>query len=368
MLSRRFVLASMLVLTAFGGEFAGPAMAKQGGLTPAKVKQIKKVRKSFENCRKEALEQLKLGAVSRKKFEVALNTCKENFPGASLYITCKKQAIKSSENKNIPADQAIEQCKRYLLAATFDPDEPVPFFVEAGQVYFAGLGLNRTLPAAALNPPNFTCEKLQSVVRNPEGAQYILFGNHPRAFAGLAEKKGPDLLKVLKITKPSPKGVEVTGLGKVFGDPKTAQSVVFFPSASCDLESDPGSIFSGMSAYYLLDSAGSSVTPYFGIAYYKAEQTKVTTAKLLQSLVHLLGTNFKTYTKNNVVTFVAASNVSETDDEQDPKNLCRQPRAHRFVGVVQGQKDDAKKPEYLILANVKALCDFGDRLGKRFVE
>ncbi len=362
------LLLTILLLAAT--PVAGTAHAKTGGLSPAKVKAIKKTRKSFENCRKDALAQLKAGTISKKKFEISLNACKESFPGASLYITCKKQAIKSGENKNVEAEEAIEQCKRYLLATQFDPDEPVPYFVEAGQVYFAGIGMNKSLPVSALTPPNFTCEKLQEVARSPAAAKYYLFGNHPRTFAGFADKKGPDLLKALKFTKPKKEGVDVPGFGRIFGDPRTTTGTAFFPMASCDLESEPGDIFSGLSAYYLLDSAGSSVTPYFGIAYFKGEQEKVTTAKLTARLIQLLGNNFKAQTKDQLTTFVAAGQVTETeaDDDKDPKNLCKQPRQHRFVGVVQGKEGNPKKPEYMILANVKALCEFGDKLGKRLTE
>ena len=133
---------------------------------------------------------------------------------------------------------------------------------------------------------------------------------------------------------------------------------------------DVSDIFSGMSAYYLIDSAGSGVTPYFGIAYFKADQEKITTPKLTAALIRLLGNNFKAQSKDQLTTFIAAGQVTETeaDDDKDPKNLCKQPRQHRFVGVVQGKDGNPKKPEYLILANVKALCDFGDRLGKRITE
>ncbi len=365
-MSTRRLFALLLLAIAL----ATPSHAKTDGMTPAKIKAIKKTRKSFENCRKDALGQLKAGTISKKKFEISLNACKESFPGASLYITCKKQAIKSGKDKNVEAEAAIEQCKRYLLATSFDPEEPVPFFVEAGQVYFAGIGMNKSLPVSALTPPNFTCEKLQEVARSPASAKYYLFGNHPRTFAGLAEKKGPELAKVLKFTKLKKEGFDVPGFGRIFGDPKSNTGTAFFPMASCDLESEPGDIFSGLSAYYLLDSAASSVTPYFGIVYFKAEQEKVTTAKLSAALIRLLGNNFKAQSKDALTTFVAAGEVTETeaDDDKDPKNLCKQPRQHRFVGVIQGKEGSPKKPEYMILANVKALCDFGDRLGKRLTE
>lgn len=363
MLTRAFVFLGLICAL-----FAAPAYAKKVKLTPAKVKQIKKSRKSFENCRKEALGQLKNGAVTKKKFEVMLNTCKENFPGASLYISCKKSAIKSAETKNVSPDEAIEQCKRYLLAASFDPNNPTPIFVESGQVYFAGIGMNKQVPAASLNPPNFDCEKLQGVARSPKDAQYFLFGNHPRMFTGLADQKGPALVKTLKFTKPAPKGFDVAGFGRVFGDPKESSGVVFFPSASCDFDAELGETFGGISAYYLLDTQSSSVVPYFGITYYKQDQKAISTPKLVQQLIKELGPSFKSYSKNSQVTFVAAASVTETDDEEDPKNLCKQPRQHRFVAVVQGRKDAPNQPEYMLMANIKNLCDFGDKLSKRLTE
>ncbi len=33
--------------------------------------------------------------------------------------------------------------------------------------------------------------------------------------------------------------------------------------------------------------------------------------------------------------------------------------------MIQGQKDEPEKPEYVIVANIKNLCDFGDRVAKR---
>src|SRR5687768_11061864 len=141
-----------LVLAVISG-LSGEALARKSKLTPAKVKQIRKSNKSFNNCRKEAIGQLKQGTVSKKKFEVMLNTCKENFPGASLYTSCKKTAIRQARAKNVSAEKPIAACKRYLLAASFDPEAPVPFFVDKGQVYFAGIGMNRSVPVSSLNPP-----------------------------------------------------------------------------------------------------------------------------------------------------------------------------------------------------------------------
>jgi hypothetical protein len=342
--------------------------AKQSQLTPAQIKQINKTHNSFETCRKDAIELLKQGKVSKKKFEIALNACKDNFPGSDLYITCKKQAIQTASSKNIAPDQLVEQCKRYLLATSFDPTNPLPYFSEAGQLYFAGIGLNRSLPTAALTPQNFNCENVAKLIRTPRQAQYLLFGNHPQTFAGLTEVKSADIDQFLKLRKPSTTGTDVDGFGRVFRDPATPDATVFFPAAACDFDAQPGDIFAGLSAYYLLDRSGSSVTPYFGIAYYHRDQRRINTSKLIQGLIRTLGPEYKTFNKNKNVTFIAAASLPERDEEQDPKNLCRQPRQHRFIGVVQGFKDKPTLPEYAMIVNIKNLCDFGDRLAKRLLQ
>lgn len=357
----------LLILTVPLGIPTPGAFAQKMKIPPARAKAIKKTRASFEACRKEALAEFKSGSLSRKSFEAALGRCKESYPGASLYTDCKKKAIRTAKDKNISPDKAIDQCKRYLYAASFDPAEPVPFFVESGQIFFAGLGLNRPTAPNNMNPPNFDCGKLTAMAKSPEQAQYFLFGNHPNTFAALDAKKGAELSKALGMPKVSKKGYDVNGFGRIFGDVSKPSGVVFFPTGACEFEADPGDIFAGLSAYYLIDAAGSGLYPYFGIAYFKQGQTDITTPKLIQRTIKLLGPNFKAQAKNPQVTFIAAGALAEQDDEKDPKNLCQQPRQHRFVAVIQS-RPDGSSPEYMLLANIKNLCEFGDRLAKRLVQ
>lgn len=339
------------------------AQTPKGKLAPARVKAIKKNRLSYAACRREALNQLKMGSFTDKAFELALSRCVESYPGAGLYSECKKKAIKSAKENNLAPDKAIEQCQRYALAASFVPEQPLPFFAENGQLYFGGIGLNHQTPTATLAPPNFDCSQLTTIAKNPKDAQYFLFGNHPKVFAGLSELGGPAFKNFFKTPKKNKKGFDIEGFGRVFGDPTKPSGSVFFPSAACDFDSEPGDIFTGLSAYYLIDADGAAVLPYFGIAYYKQSQTAITTPKLVQSMLKLLGPNFKAHTKTPQVTFLVAGDITERDEDKDPKNLCIQPRQHRFVGVVQSRPGGG--PEYALLANIKNLCDFGDRLAKR---
>ena len=360
-------LTLTLVLTSMLTSLPGQLWAKQAGLSPARIKQIAETSKSFEACRKDAITLLKQNPNNRKLFENALISCKENFPGADLYITCKKQAMQAANAKSATAEQATQQCQRYLVAASFDPGLPVPFFTEAGQAFFAGIGLNSSLPISALNPPNFTCQKVRSVAQDPKKAEYFLFGNHPRLFSSLSGLKAGELMNALQLKKLKADRTDVPGFGRLYGDPRRASANLYFPMAPCDLGTKTGKIMNGLSIYYLMDQLGTSVTPYFGIAYYHKDQTATTTARLIAAVSKTLGPDFKLVKSNGRFSFIGLSDITEVDEEQDPKNLCRSPRTHKLLGVVASYLDRPTQPEYLILANIKNLCEFGDRLAKRLL-
>lgn len=351
-------MRGLLVLLAL---VATTAQAEKDKIPPARAKAIQKENKSFDACKKHVAKQKSL---SKEKRAVMLSACKESFPGASLYIECKKKAIKAAKDKTIELDKAVKQCERHQLAAAFDPQSPLPYYVEGGQMFFAGIGMNRPGPIAQLDPPNFNCAKLASSAKDLKSAAYILVGNHPQAFAAFTQMKGPEITKTLAI-KPNKKGVDAKGFGRVFDDPKKPQAAVFFPTAPCEFEGKLGEIYAGLSAYYLLDANNNTATPYFGIAYYKAGQSKASAKAVLQDLTRMLGSGYKTIQRDDNVSFVAAGALTERDEENDPKNLCKAPREHRLLAVLQ-LKNGA--PDYLVLANIKNLCDFGDKLSHRLVE
>ncbi len=107
-----------------------PIYAKQSGLAPARNKQITQTLKSFDACRKEAITLLKQGTTGKLDFTAAVSACKETYPGADLYITCKKQAMQAALNARIAPDQAVNQCRQYLVATTFLPNQPFPLLVD----------------------------------------------------------------------------------------------------------------------------------------------------------------------------------------------------------------------------------------------
>jgi hypothetical protein len=174
----------------------------------------------------------------------------------------------------------------------------------------------------------------------------VLFGNHPRYFSSLAKEGASGLRRLFPIAKPSPKGVDLAGYGRVFGDPGKASAAVYFPSGGCSFEGPLGPEITGLSANYLIDSAGNLAVPYFGIVYYDDDAKDLTTQDIATQLTQILGPSFKVQTKakNPTTAFVTTGEISEIDDEQDPKNLCKAPRTHTYIGVIQGQANAHQKP------------------------
>ena len=123
------------------------------------------------------------------------------------------------------------------------------------------------------------------------------------------------------MSKPSITGVDVADFGRVFNDPRAASGMVYFPTGACDFEAEPGDILSGLTAYYLIDHGASSVTPYFGIAYYKGDQRRVTTAKLIQALLRTLGPTYKSTSVSSRASTASSASSRPTKTSQTSRNI-----------------------------------------------
>jgi hypothetical protein len=186
---------------------------------------------------------------------------------------------------------------------------------------------------------------------------------------------GRDLANLLKLENPAKsdqkRGTGTKGFGRVFGNLDSPRATVFFPSAPCDFDGQLGKLFSGLSAFYLIDNESGDVTPYFGIAYYRPGIKELTTKALVTKLIGVLnagdksGGGYSAIIKNDTTAFVAKSDFREFDDEKDPRNVCKDPRNHSMIGIVQAAKDNPARPRYLVVANIKNLCEYGDRLASR---
>lgn len=339
------------------------ASKDQVKLSPAKVKQINKINKGYRDCQKAILSDIKSGKLPQTKAKIALNNCKERFPGASLYTDCKKEALKNQNIKD-GGDRAVE-CKRFLTAASFDPAEPIPFFTKGTELFFAGIGLNKPVAVDQLNLPNFTCDRLKEAVATPAKVQFLLFGNHLQTFKGFAEIPKAKLNQLVNY-KPKAKQQDVVGLGRIYDPPSNDKSMLFFPTAPCDFNGQTGNTFAGLSAHYIVNNKAKMVVPYFAIAYYRTGQRTETTTTLATGLQKRFGDGYKIIKKNSYTQFIAATPFNVFDSEGDPRNLCAAPRSHSFIGISQGNPQRPEQPEYLIVANIVNLCDYGDHLSSRF--
>ena len=353
------------------------AQAK-GRLSPTTKKNIRESNLSFKNCRRDALKLMKEGKLSPKRFKARLTGCKERYPGASLFINCKKEALKSHKNDKNTLKKALRECKKLLVAAVFEPTKPLPFFVQNNQQYFAGVGFNKPITDKELDLPNFDCSKLKSLLNETEKAEYFLFGNHPSLFLGFQNHSPGKIKQLLKTPgKPPPDGHFVPNLGKIFGSPGAGgkkSTALYFPSGSCVFDGPMGTHFTGLSTYYLIDKKRSRFIPYFSIAFYHPEFKTLSVRTASQQLLDMLnasqsgggGKALKMFSQKEDMNLIAPEKIKEFEEEGDPMNVCAQPRAHQTIAVLKGRGGTAEQLEYIILANIKNLCTFGDIVTKDF--
>jgi hypothetical protein len=357
-------VVSLLVLFGIASEASAQGSGRADALAApqAGAERAQKAQQSYNECTSRATAAVKSGKLRIEDLPAEFGRCTDRFPAAGLFQECKKNLLKSAKGRDISVAE-VNRCKQILVAASFDPSQPAPIYVSAGQAVFAGVGLNRPMKVSVMQVPNYDCRKLQMALSDiPKNAQHILFGNHPKMFLS-----GPDQAKFLKnlssaVSKPSKntKHADVAAFGRVFGDPKTNQSIVYFPSGACEFEATTGKIFAGINLFYLPDEKSQSATPYFGIAYYKQGQKSITTPELVAEVSRKLGPDFKAYSKDVQTVFISSTPFKEVDKERDPRNICELPRQHRFVAVIHTVKGSPNVPEYLLLANIRNLCEYGD--------
>lgn len=339
--------------------------AKKRRLSPEKKQQLIKEAESFKKCKARAFNERKTGKIDTDQFKSKLLVCREKFPSASIYVSCKKKAKKVAKKKKISLKKALSQCQRYRLAATFSPKNPLPILVNNDRVYFAGLGLNNFVPTNNFNPPNFDCSKLDSVAEGRASADYLLFGNHMKYFQGF---RSEDTLEKTQAKHSVPNGEEkiVDEIGMLYNPPTSENNLVFFPTASCPFQVNPGRFYEGMTSYYLVDQSSKLAYPYFGVAFYSKNANKVKTRNLASRLESELGKGFKSYSKGNELIIVSKKEIKEFDSEGDPSNVCKPPRQNDIIGIIKGKNEDPQVPEYILIANIRNLCEFGDRVSQRF--
>lgn len=360
----------LLVSSGFGNL---PRLKAAGKLSPAVRQNIQTSNRSFKKCRSDALTLMKGGKLSPKRLKRRLVGCKEKFPGASLYIDCKKKALKALKGKKdkVKVKEKIAECKQLLRDTSFEAEKPIPFNLYRSKYFFAGIGFNKRLSLRELDLPNFDCSNAKSAVKKPKSAEFFLFGNHPQMFRVFSRSSPRQLIKDLKLPKAMPPdGHFVPNLGKVFGNVASKSASLFFPSTSCVFNGQLGSNFTGLSIYYLIDTKSSLLLPYFTIAFYHPDFSALSKKEMISEINKMLSTSSeRTYTQTSIsklIDVISNGKIKEFDEEGDPRNLCAKPRRHRMISVIKGRENKPEKIEYVIMANIRNLCQFGDRATRAF--
>ena len=344
-------------------------------------------RNSFKKCREENIKLLKNKNLSPKFFKMKLETCREKYPAAGLYISCKKNALKTLKSNPPLLKREIRDCKKLLKAISFSARNPLPFVIVGENLYFAGLGLNKPLSAKEIDHKNFDCGRAKEFLFNPQLAEYFMFGNHPNVFKIFQGLKPKEMKKKLKITQEiSKSGIYIDKVGKLFGKLRSPNATLYFPSAGCNYTGNFGSHYIGLSLYYLLNSKKKMLIPYFAIAFYHPNFSGLSKKSLMQRLLFMLqggdsgkssetndgsekkqdqvnnSKNYKIYPIKSGVELLATEEITNFDNEGDPRNLCQMPRKHNLIGLVKSRDGDSNKIEFILVAKIKNLCKFGENI------
>lgn len=331
--------------------FAPRAQAAKTQIPPP-PKSAKEEQSSYQDCRKDALKLRKKGRIALR-----LSICQEQYPGAERYIQCKKEVLKEYKSKK-KARSRLKACKAEQRALMFDPKEVIPFDVKESSLYFAGVGLNLPRKWEGYGMGNYNCTHLASYLETQKGAEYLLFGNHPKVYQGLKGESLKGLLKKLKAKKQGNRWVSPT-FGELDHVKKPDRLAHYFPLASCSFERRLGRLYEGVKIFFLPEAASKFVFPYFGVAFY-TKQVNETARSLAQKIAEALGSDYKIQNRPNKTFYIATTPFTEFDEEGDPYNLCQDPSSP-YVGLVRARAK-LNKPDFALIANVQTLCRFGERM------
>ncbi len=321
----------------------------------------------LEACRKQALKSM--ASDPHKKGKELLAACEDRFPGASESTNCKRDALKQFKKSPAKLKMALMQCNQKRKAKSFNATSTVPFTIEGGQLYFAGMGLNVAHGALDAEVGNYSCEPLQTYFTKgvPE---FLLFGNNPSVFQGFRGMKHAEIMQKIGVKIKGDKAEQPFQISPSFGqvyDPTNREKVAaYFPISYCYFARKAGPVFKGLKVYYLVDKATKTSLPYFGIAFYQ-EKTPAKVDEIAAKALEVLGHGYKVQVSEKLYTYIGKSPFKQFDAEGDPYNICKDAKDHEFVVLIR--KDaKGKRPDYIATANIRNLCQFGDLLSSSIVK
>ena len=349
------------------------------------VKQVKvnksKPNTSYKNCRKQAIKRLKPlkdNKLHSRILKESLQRCKEKTPAVAVLKQCQKEAVRAYADNRDYLKTALKECKGIYKSFEFNGKKPLPLKMQGDLAYFGGIGLNsnrriqqqsKESPDADLNRiGNFDCGSLEDIFYADKSPEYVLFGNSPNAYFPLSNRSLRDLSKELKMKLLKKKSYKKKHpfFGRIYYEARTKRFSNYFPSSSCQYSSDNLGIYEALQVQYLVDKEKKIATPYFGVAFYGA-QSKVKTKSLIKKLRAELGEDFILTKSKSGLDLLSKAKIGAFDYDGDPWNLCQPPRQHNWLAAIQSEKKTGRT-QYLVLANIRSLCRFGDRMASRYLK
>ena len=108
------------------------------------------------------------------------------------------------------------------------------------------------------------------------------------------------------------------------------------------------------------------MTPYFGVAFYKAASAPRPDS-LAEDMRRLLGQEYQRTQPKPGVYLVSQGQVEAFDSEGDPKNICGSDQVSPYMAIVHSEAGSGRA-SYALLANTANLCRYGDRMASRFLK
>lgn len=337
---------------------------------PTWMAAIQETSLHYKQCQDNTLALAKKGAWHADAVRQALQVCKERYAAAGVYLACKKKLVEATLDPT-SVQEGMKRCRNLLLEASFNPERPLPVFLYEGNSFFAGVGMNHPLDLRNGAPPGFSCENLTQAFDKPSEVKYSLFGNHIELFEPQPLIPSAQLQNyLLTQIQPTSDGVILTNYGKIFGALSEKNAIIYFPTGTCTYTRPLGDLYKEVTLYYLLDQKAQKAIPYLGVAFF-SEQRAVQQDVLerVSTLVQQqMGRDFQIFVKNATTTFLAAAPITEFDGQGDPLNICRQPRIHDLLFALHGDPQHDRTLSYLLFANVKNLCAFGEAKTKLLLQ
>jgi len=389
---RRSITALMYTLLTYLG-VSQSLLAEKALMRPQPPLKPSQEREDYQQCTKAVIKKYR-GPTSdkrSKRIQNGISACRDRYPAVSIMVDCKKEMTQAYRDNHEDLKLALRQCREEYQKYTFNPKSRLPFVLRDEQAFFAGAGLNRTLPVKksedegpsneALymgeNFGNFSCTPLQDAMFAEQSPEFLLFGNDPLLYTPLrhANREAflrtvgirPEVAQAKKSQTPLPlQSVVHKDFGEITYDPASTEILNYPPASYCFFNRKLGNLFEGIKIYYLLDPAVRQVTPYFGVAFYRS-QGAPRSSELAEEIRGLLGQEYQVSQPKAGVHLVTQVKVEAFDSEGDPKNLCGSGQVSPYTAIVHSE-GTTSLAAYALLANTANLCRFGDRIASRVLK